>query len=124
LASAAPGHRLRRVASGSPWIAFNAAIAPGSAPAAPIDGPWLGTGCNFALLAREAGQHLSLLALGHVEVIQGVGQFRGDFVEHLGWDLQVEMCIAQLSAGVLEWPPASEASHKVRSHLRPGNRPG
>jgi len=34
------------------------------------------------------------------------------------------MRIAQLSAGVLKWPPASEATHKVRSHLRPGNRPG
>jgi hypothetical protein len=100
------------LAAGGPWAAFTAGIAPGSAPAAPIDGPWLGTGRNFALLAREAGQYLSLLALGHIEVIQGVGQFRGDFVEHLGWDLQVEMCIAQLSAGVLEGPspPARRAT--------------
>src|SRR5262249_45672716 len=36
-----------------------------------------------ALLCSEGGQHLLLLALGHVEGIQGICQFRRDFVEHL-----------------------------------------
>ena len=62
---------------------FAAPVTPGSMPAAPVDRPRLRTGGNFALLCGEGGQHLLLLALGHVEVIQGVGQFRGDFVEHL-----------------------------------------
>ena len=62
---------------------FAAPVTPGSMPAAPVDRPRLRTGGNFALLCGEGGQHLLLLALGHVEVIQGVGQFRGNFVEHL-----------------------------------------
>src|SRR5215475_13836896 len=57
-----------------------APVTPGSVPAAPVDRPRLRTGRHFALLCGEGGQHLLLLALGHAEVIQGVGQFRGDFV--------------------------------------------
>ena len=60
------------------------AIRPDSAPAAPIDLPGLRTGCDFALLSGEGGQHLPLLTLGHLEVIKGVGKFRSDFVEHGG----------------------------------------
>jgi hypothetical protein len=74
-----------------------------STPTAPIYSARLRTGRDFSLPSGEAGQHFSLLALGYLELIKGEAQLRSDFVEHGGWDLQVEMCIAQLSAGVLEW---------------------
>jgi hypothetical protein len=119
--SARAGHDLRRVVFVVPdWFAVRITL--GSTPSAPIDSPRLRTSRNFALISGEGGQDLSLLGLGHVEVIKSVGKFRRDFVEHGGCDLQVEMRIAQLSAGVLEWPPANEASHKVLPHLRPGSR--
>jgi hypothetical protein len=54
-----------------------------SMPAAPVDRPRLRTGRNLALLGGEGGQDLTLLPLGHLEIIQGAGQFRRDFVEHL-----------------------------------------
>jgi hypothetical protein len=84
MAPAALGHHLRRVVFGSPWIEFAVRITPGSTPAAPVDSPRLRTGCNFALLSSEGGQDLSLLTLGHLEVIKRVGKFRTDFVEHGG----------------------------------------
>jgi hypothetical protein len=49
-----------------------------------MDSPRLRTGRNLALLSSEGGQDLSLLSLGHLEVIKGVGKFRRDFVEHGG----------------------------------------
>ena len=53
----------------TPWIEVAVRIAPYSTPAAPVDNPWLGTGRNIALLCGQAGQDLSLLALGHLEVV-------------------------------------------------------
>src|SRR5258708_6787485 len=76
----------------------------GSTPATPIDGPLAGTSRNFTLPSTEGGQDFSLLALGHLEVIKSTAKFRMDFVEHLGSDLQVEMCIAQLTGCILKWP--------------------
>ena len=78
-----PDH-LRHIVVGSAWIGFAVRITPGSAPAAPVDLPRLGTGRNLALLGAEGGQDLCLLALGHLEVVHGVDKFLSDFVEHLG----------------------------------------
>src|SRR6516164_442430 len=77
-----------------PGLSFAIRITPGSAPAAPVDRPRLGTGRNLTLLGAEGGQDLCLLALGHLEVVHGVDKFLGDFVEHLGGDLQVPMRVA------------------------------
>ena len=74
-AASCPGH---------PWIEFAARITPGSTPAAPIDLPRLRTSRNLTLLSVEGGQDLLLLAPGHLELIQGVDQFLGDFVEYVG----------------------------------------
>ena len=73
-----------RAVLGSAWIGLAVRITLGSTPSAPIDSPRLRTSRNFALLSGEGGQDLSLLALGHIEVIKGIGKFRGDFVEHGG----------------------------------------
>ena len=56
----------------------------GSTPTAPIDRPRLRTSRDFTLPSSEAGQHFSLLALGHLEMIKGEAKLRSDFVEHGG----------------------------------------
>jgi hypothetical protein len=75
----------------------------GSTPTAPIDRPRLRTSRDFTLPSGEGAQHFPFLALGHLEMIKGEAKLCSDFVEHGRWDLQVEMCIAQLSAGVFKW---------------------
>ncbi len=75
-----------------------------STPATPVDSPRLGTSRNLTLPSAEGGQDFALLALGHLEVIKGEAKFRGDFVEHPGRDLQVEMRVAQLPGCVRKWP--------------------
>ena len=71
-------------------------------PTTPIDRPRPGSGRHFLLPSAEGGQDFPLLTLGHIEVIEAAAKLRVDLVEHLGWDLQVEMGIAQLSGRVLK----------------------
>jgi hypothetical protein len=70
-------------------------------PTAPIDGPRLRTSRDFTLPSSEGAQHFTLLALRHLEMVKGGAQFRSDLVEDGGWDLQVEMRVAQFPASVL-----------------------
>ncbi len=76
----------------------------GSTPTTPIDGSWLGTSRHFVLPSAEGGQDFPLLTPGYVEVIKGATKLRIDLVEHFGWNLQVEMGVAQLPGRVLKWP--------------------
>ena len=55
-----------------------------STPATPVDSLRRRTSGDFALPSAEGVQHFALLALGHLEVIQGEAKFRGDLVEHGG----------------------------------------
>src|SRR6266508_5740298 len=75
----------------------------GSTPTTPIDSFWLGTSRHLVLPSVEGGHGFPLLTLGHLEVIKGAAEFRGDLVEHIGWDLQVEVGVAKLSGHVLKW---------------------
>jgi hypothetical protein len=71
----------------------------------------------------EGRQDLPLLTLGDIEVIEGAAEFRIDLVEDTGWDLQVEMSVAQPSGHVSKGPPANAATQSVLRNLRPGSRP-
>src|SRR5690348_11772222 len=71
-----------------------------SMPAAPVDRPRPRTSRDFSLLSSKRGQHFPLLALGDLEFIQRGAQLGGHRIED-GWgDLQIEMGVAQLAAGV------------------------
>ena len=67
-----------------------------STPTTPIDGFWLGTSRHFVLPPVEGSQDFLLLTLGHAEVIKRAAKLRSDLVERFGWNLQVEMGVAQL----------------------------
>ena len=66
----------------------------GSIPTTPVDSVWVRTRRHLALPSVEGSQGFPFLTLGHVEVIEGATKLRRDLVEHVGWNLQVEMCIA------------------------------
>jgi len=88
-------------------------------PPTPIDGPGLGAGRDFALPSCEGIQDFPFLTVGHFEVIMGEAELRGDFIEYGGRDLQVEMCIAKLSAGVLKWPTGQRGDPQGSQPLEP-----
>src|SRR5256885_14538631 len=85
---------------------------PGSTPTAPIDRPRLRTSRDFTLPSSEGGQHFSLLALGHLEMIKGEAKLRSDFVEHGGGELQGEIGIAHPSSGVFKWSSPQQGARQ------------
>jgi hypothetical protein len=105
----------------TPGKDIRVAAPPLNSPAATVDLP--GRVDHLVLLRNDGGQHLLLLSLLYLEVVERAGDLGSDLVELLRRDVEVLMGLVQLLAGVAERSPAASQSQSVRMNFRPGSWP-